>query len=369
MSANDVQQAPHPFSTDRASFLNAQRRFGVAARVFVGNISVEVEGTVVEQDLGRLFRVYGPCYVSLRFNGLKNLPNAFVQFEHPEHANAAVTALDRQGELHGRLLRVEMATGHSNTAPAGPQMQRAHSMPPMPPNMSYEQHAYNMFYEQQAQYMAYWQQAQYTPYWQHPSYMPHWQQPPYMPPWPQPPYMPPWPQPQDMPPWPQPQDMTNWGTYPTHHHMPPWNGMYQPAQQQAVMPPQVETDNSSNHGPADGETSPVEEHPPSSQQNKTDSSSDTDKGSDQSMKKPNNPGEEDTPPLTPMTDAPDQPTNNEDESKKEEEPATPAASHQAVPRLLPNLKRLRRNSWPSSKQFADGLTMEEHVLNGMKNYE
>ncbi|OGM46375.1 hypothetical protein ABOM_004801 [Aspergillus bombycis] len=119
---------PRPENEPQVTFKDVQRRHGVAARLFVGNLPISVGQQQLMQDLHEAFRQYGHCYVGLYSTAKagQRLPGAFVQYERPEDAGRALS-LDRQCRLHSRLLRVERATGERSRVEAGPQPM------PMPP--------------------------------------------------------------------------------------------------------------------------------------------------------------------------------------------------------------------------------------------
>ncbi|KAE8362087.1 hypothetical protein BDV27DRAFT_160118 [Aspergillus caelatus] len=130
---NIYPQPPHPNrpinefyppleNEPQITFDEVQQRHGLTARLFVGNLSVTVEQQTLMHDLHEAFKKHGSCYVALKYSRTKlgrQLPGAFVQYERPGHAQAALSMEKRQ--LHGRPLRVEMAVGNRNQPASGSQ--------------------------------------------------------------------------------------------------------------------------------------------------------------------------------------------------------------------------------------------------------
>ncbi|KAB8258335.1 hypothetical protein BDV32DRAFT_151501 [Aspergillus pseudonomiae] len=141
---------PQPENEPQVTFKDVQRRHGVAARLFVGNLPISVGQQQLMQDLHGAFRQFGNCYVGLYSTAKagQRLPGAFVQYERPEDAERALS-LDRQCRLHSRVLRVERATGERNRVEAGPQpmpMPSANVFPTPYPPASYTQTYYPQTY-------------------------------------------------------------------------------------------------------------------------------------------------------------------------------------------------------------------------------
>ncbi|KAB8277780.1 hypothetical protein BDV30DRAFT_234188 [Aspergillus minisclerotigenes] len=126
----DMAPSPqHPNHNEpQLTFEEVQQRYGKDARLFVGNLSVNIDQSTLMRDLHEAFRPFGACCVGLKYSRTRQglqLPGAFVQFERPEYAQAALS-LDQQRELHNRPLRVERAAGQrnrsANGSPPYPQM-------------------------------------------------------------------------------------------------------------------------------------------------------------------------------------------------------------------------------------------------------
>ncbi|PIG88194.1 hypothetical protein AARAC_010695 [Aspergillus arachidicola] len=112
----------HPNHNEpQLTFEEVQQIYGKDARLFVGNLSVNVDQSRLMRDLHEAFRPFGACCVGLKYSRTRQglqLPGAFVQYERPEYAQAALS-LDRQHQLHNRLLRVERAAGQRNRSASG----------------------------------------------------------------------------------------------------------------------------------------------------------------------------------------------------------------------------------------------------------
>ncbi|KAJ1710790.1 hypothetical protein NYO67_7041 [Aspergillus flavus] len=140
----DMAPSPqHPNHNEpQLTFEEVQQRYGKDARLFVGNLSVNVDQSTLMRDLHEAFRPFGACCVGLKYSRTRQglqLPGAFVQFERPEYAQAALS-LDQQRELHNRPLRVERAAGQRNRSVNG--------SPPYPPHGPSPQAAYSQMPQQ-----------------------------------------------------------------------------------------------------------------------------------------------------------------------------------------------------------------------------
>ncbi|KAE8339468.1 hypothetical protein BDV24DRAFT_152819 [Aspergillus arachidicola] len=132
---------PPNHNEPQLTFEEVQQIYGKDARLFVGNLSVNVDQSRLMRDLHEAFRPFGACCVGLKYSRTRQglqLPGAFVQYEvshllfsflnslqhetndlqRPEYAQAALS-LDRQHQLHNRLLRVERAAGQRNRSASG----------------------------------------------------------------------------------------------------------------------------------------------------------------------------------------------------------------------------------------------------------
>ncbi|KAB8203072.1 RNA recognition motif a.k.a RRM RBD or RNP domain protein [Aspergillus parasiticus SU-1] len=119
----DMGPSPqHPNHNEpQLTFEEVQQIYGKDARLFVGNLSVNVDQSRLMRDLHEAFRPFGACCVGLKYSRTRQglqIPGAFVQYERPEYAQAALS-LDRQHQLHNRLLRVERAAGQRNRSANG----------------------------------------------------------------------------------------------------------------------------------------------------------------------------------------------------------------------------------------------------------
>ncbi|KAE8137014.1 hypothetical protein BDV38DRAFT_283406 [Aspergillus pseudotamarii] len=128
------------------TFDEVQERHGLTARLFVGNLSVTVEQQTLMHDLYEEFRQHGSCYIALKYSRNKlgrQLPGAFVQYERPEHAQAALSMAQKL-QLHGRTLRVAMAVGNRHQSASGSQAPYPQvAYPPMPyPQVPYTEVSY-----------------------------------------------------------------------------------------------------------------------------------------------------------------------------------------------------------------------------------
>ncbi|KAJ6117584.1 hypothetical protein N7512_007309 [Penicillium capsulatum] len=84
---------------------NAQGLFSPSACVFVGNLNTSIPPEQLEKDLKTCFSFLGPCHPKIKQDKKKGLPGAFIQFEHVDHALAALELKNQK--LHGRTLRIE----------------------------------------------------------------------------------------------------------------------------------------------------------------------------------------------------------------------------------------------------------------------
>ncbi|KAE8395303.1 hypothetical protein BDV23DRAFT_178825 [Aspergillus alliaceus] len=123
MSAPGAQQLPVPNShqpeQSLAEFHEYQSRYGVDARLFIGNLPNKCTREELAHNLCDIFSQCGECRVRLHTNTQNSLVGAFVQFTNAQAAETAFNEKNGTRILH-RPLRVEKAMGpRGNTGNTG----------------------------------------------------------------------------------------------------------------------------------------------------------------------------------------------------------------------------------------------------------
>ncbi|PYH97512.1 hypothetical protein BO71DRAFT_481119 [Aspergillus ellipticus CBS 707.79] len=109
----------------------AEVRYSVEARIFVGNLPTAVEKPQLEKELKIIFQRWGTCWVKVTAD-FRRLKNAFVQFTTIEHAASALYWVPRP-TVRGRPLRIEIAQGGRAASVATTMSDQPPTQPNPPP--------------------------------------------------------------------------------------------------------------------------------------------------------------------------------------------------------------------------------------------